>query len=65
MINSFDRCQSHVTELESEACLNSREVTRPTRCGFRVIRALEGAGLISVVLLRGNSYHFLQPPRKK
>jgi len=31
---------------------------------IRVIRALEGAGLISVSLLRGNSYHFLHPPRR-
>jgi len=29
---------------------------------FRVIRALEGAGLISVALLRGNSYRLLHPP---
>jgi len=31
---------------------------------FHVLRTLEGAGLISVALVRGNGYHSRHPPRK-
>jgi len=48
--------------------LRSRQALLYDKLGWirviRLIRTLEGAGLISMALLRGNSYHLLHPPRK-